>query len=84
MEQVARSIVMRGNFGECAMSSFGLYVLGFAVLLAGVGYGAFLLHVPHTWIVVGALIIVGIGIMSAVTRTKTRDPSSEAPPPPTA
>ncbi len=66
------------------MSSFGLYVLGFAVLLAGVGYAAFLLHVPHTWIIVGALIIIGIGIMSAVTRTKTRDPSSEAPPPPVA
>jgi len=64
------------------MSSFGLYVLGFAVLLGGLGYGAYLLHVPQTWIIVGALIIVGIGIMSAVTRTKTRDPSSEAPPPP--
>jgi hypothetical protein len=64
------------------MSSFGLYVLGFAVLLGGLGYGAYLLHVPQTWIIVGALIIVGIGIMSAVTRTKTRDPSNEAPPPP--
>ena len=52
------------------------------MLLVGVGYGAYLLHVPHTWIVVGALIIVGLGIMSAVTRTKMRDPSSEAPPPP--
>ena len=65
------------------MSSFMLYVFGFAVLLAGVGYGAYLLHVPHTWIVVGALIIIGLGIMSAVTRTKMRDPSGEAPPPPT-
>jgi uncharacterized membrane protein len=64
------------------MSSFALYVLGFAVLIGGVGYGAYLLHVPHAWIVVGALIIVGLGIMSAVTRTKQRDPSSEAPPPP--
>lgn len=64
------------------MSSFGLYVLGFAVLLGGLGYGAYLLHVPQTWIIVGALIIVGIGIMSAVTRTKMRDPSNEAPPPP--
>jgi hypothetical protein len=63
------------------MSSFGLYVLGFVVLLGGVGYGAYLLHVPHTWIVVGALVIIGIGIMSAVTRTKRRDPPSEAPPP---
>jgi len=64
------------------MSSFMLYVLGCIVLLGGLGYGAYLLHVPQTWIIVGALVIVGLGIMSAVTRTKMRDPSSEPPPPP--
>jgi hypothetical protein len=62
------------------MSSFMLYVLGCIVLLGGLGYGAYLLHVPHTWIIVGGLVIVGLGIMSAVTRTKRRDPPSEAPP----
>jgi hypothetical protein len=61
------------------MSAFTLYVAGFAVLLAGLAYGAFLLHVPHTWIVVGVLVIVGLGIMSAVSRTKPRDPPSEPP-----
>jgi hypothetical protein len=61
------------------MSAFALYVAGFAVLLAGLAYGAFLLHVPHTWIVVGVLVIVGLGIMSAVSRTKRRDPPSEPP-----
>jgi len=65
------------------MSSFMLYVLGFGVLLGGLGYGAYLLHVPQTWIIVGGLVIIGLGIMSAVTRTKMRDPSNEAPPPPT-
>jgi hypothetical protein len=69
-----------GHFGERTMSSFGLYVLGFVVLLGGVGYGAYLLHVPHTWIIVGALVIIGIGIMSAVTRTRRRDPPADAPP----
>ena len=62
------------------MSAFGLYVIGFAILLGGLGYGAYLLHVPQTWIIVGALVIVGLGVMSAVTRTKRRDPPSEAPP----
>src|SRR5579862_8612681 len=74
-------VVLREFRRGYAMSSFGLYVLGFVVLLGGVGYGAYLLHVPHTWIIVGALVIIGIGIMSAVTRTKRRDPPSEAPPP---
>ena len=63
------------------MSSFGLYVLGFVILLAGVGYGAYLVHVPHTWIGVGALVILGLGVMSAVSHTKRRDPPSEAPNP---
>ena len=61
------------------MSAFMLYVLGFFVLLAGVGYGAFLLHVPQSWIVVGALILIGVGIMSAVSHTKRRDLPKDAP-----
>lgn len=61
------------------MSSFALYVLGFFILLGGLVYGAYLIHVPHTWIIVGTLIVIGLGIMSAVSHTKRRDPPSEAP-----
>jgi positive regulator of sigma E activity len=61
------------------MSAFALYVLGFIVLLAGLIYGAHLIHIPQTWIIVGALVMIGIGIMSAVSHTKRRDPPSEAP-----
>lgn len=63
------------------MSAFMLYVIGFIILLCGLIYAAFLVHVPQTWIIVGALIIVGLGVMSAVSHTKRRDPSSEAPNP---
>jgi hypothetical protein len=61
------------------MSAFSLYVIGFLALLGGVGYGAYLLHVPNTWIGVGALVMIGLGIMSAVSRTKQRDVPKEAP-----
>ncbi len=61
------------------MSAFALYVVGFSVLLGGLGYGAYLLHVPHAWIIVGMLVMIGIGVMSAVSRTKTRDPPAEGP-----
>ena len=63
------------------MSSFVLYIAGFFVLLGGLVYGALLLHVPHTWIIVGTLIVLGFGIMAAVSHTKQRDPPSEAPKP---
>jgi hypothetical protein len=61
------------------MSAFALYVLGFIVLLGGLIYAAHLLHVPQAWIIVGALVVIGLGIMSAVARTKQRDPPSETP-----
>ena len=64
------------------MSAFMLYVLGFIVLLAGLIYGAHLIGIPQTWIVVGALVLIGLGIMSAVSRTKRRDPPAETPPAP--
>jgi hypothetical protein len=51
------------------MSAFALYVLGFIVLVAGLLYGALLLHVPQTWIIVGGLVLVGAGVMSAVSHT---------------
>ena len=59
------------------MSAFSLYVFGFFVLLGGLGYGAYLLHVPSTWIIVGALVAVGLGVMSAVSHTKSKDPPSD-------
>jgi uncharacterized membrane protein len=61
------------------MSAFGLYVIGYIVLMIGLIYGAYLVHIPQTWIVVGALVMIGLGVMSAVSQTKRRDPPSEPP-----
>jgi positive regulator of sigma E activity len=61
------------------MSSFLLYVIGFFVFVAGVLYGEHLLHVPQTWVIVSGLVLLGLGVMSAVSHTKRRDPPSEAP-----
>ena len=55
------------------MSAFARYVVGFFVLLAGLIYGAYLLHIPQTWIMVGTLVVLGLGVMSAVSQTKQRD-----------
>ena len=58
------------------MSSFGTYLLGFIVLIIGLGVAAYLLGVPPTWIVVGVVILIGVAIMTATSRTKPRDPPS--------
>jgi len=58
------------------MSSFGTYLIGFVILIAGLAFGAYLLNVPSTWIAVGVVVLIGIGILSATNRTKMRDPSA--------
>lgn len=54
--------------------SFGLYVVGFLILIGGLAYGAVLLHVTTQWIVVGAIILAGIAILSGVKATRQKDP----------
>jgi len=56
------------------MSSFALYLIGMIVVIAGLAYVAFLLHVPSQWIVAGAVVLLGLGIVGAVTHTRRRDP----------
>jgi putative Mn2+ efflux pump MntP len=58
---------------EHAMS-FGLYLTGYIVMIIGLGYGAYLAHVPQQWIAVLVLVLVGLGILTAVTRTRQKDP----------
>lgn len=60
------------------MSSFATYLVGFIVLVVGLAIAASLLNVPTTWIAVGVIVLIGIGIISATNRTKPRDPQ---PPP---
>lgn len=55
--------------------SFGLYAIGFAILISGLVYGAHLAHMPTHWIVVGAVVLLGIGILSGVKATRQRDSS---------
>jgi cadmium resistance protein CadD (predicted permease) len=56
--------------------SFGIYLGGIVVVLAGLIYGAVLCHAPVPWIVVGSLIILGAGILTAVKATRQRDQPS--------
>jgi hypothetical protein len=56
--------------------SFGLYILGFAILTIGLGIGAHLMHVPPRWIGVGVIVMIGLGILKAVAHTRQRDSSN--------
>ncbi len=55
--------------------SFGLYALGYVIVLVGVLYIAHLMHIPQTWMVGIGLVLLGLGVTSAVTATRRKDPS---------
>jgi hypothetical protein len=55
--------------------SFGLYSIGFAILIGGLIYAALLVHMPAHWIVVGAIVLLGVGILSGVKATRQKDPA---------
>jgi len=54
--------------------SFGLYAIGFAILIGGLDYGAHLVHAPGHWIIAATIILVGLGILEGVKTTGQRDP----------
>ncbi|MGH7458435.1 MAG: hypothetical protein ACREKN_05025 [Longimicrobiaceae bacterium] len=56
------------------MSSFATYVIGFIILILGLALLAFYLGVPHIYIIIGVIVLIGIGIISATSKTKQPDP----------
>jgi len=55
--------------------SFGIYLLGFLLIIGGLIYGAVILHVASHWIVAGTIVLVGLGIVKGVQATRGKDPS---------
>ena len=55
--------------------SFAIYMLGFLIFLGGLIWGAVVAGAPHLYIAIGSLIFLGIGIFSAVGRTRSKDSS---------
>jgi hypothetical protein len=54
--------------------SFGLYAIGFVIVIGGLTYAAYLMHIPTHWIAVGVLVLTGFGILSGVKATRQKDP----------
>jgi hypothetical protein len=56
--------------------SFGLYAAGYAIMVAGLAYGAHLMRMPPQWIAAGVIVLIGLGILSGVRATRQKDPST--------
>lgn len=56
--------------------SFWIYLCGYLLVVVGLAIGAHLVGVPPQWIGVGAICLVGIGILHSVTATRSKDAPS--------
>jgi TM2 domain-containing membrane protein YozV len=54
--------------------SFTIYMIGLVLLLGGIGWGLITAGLAQVYIGIALLIIAGIGVMMAVSRTRAKDP----------
>jgi hypothetical protein len=57
------------------MTNMFVYLIGTLLVVAGLAYGADRMGVNHVWIVAGALVIVGLGLMAGIVKTRQKDPA---------
>ena len=55
--------------------SFAIYITGVIIFLGGLVYGAVLLNVPNQWIAVGAIVMLGLSVLTGVKVTRQKDPA---------
>ena len=56
--------------------SFSLYLLGFVILIGGVAWGLIVAGLPPVYVAIACVILLGIGILTGVTRTRPKDPQN--------
>ncbi len=55
--------------------SFALYLLGFVVFIGGVAWGLVTAGVPELYVAIVCVILVGLGIITGVSKTRSKDPA---------
>ena len=58
------------------MTNMVIYLIGTLLVVAGLAYGASRLGVSEVWIIAGALVIVGLGLMAGIVKTRQKDPAT--------
>ena len=56
--------------------SLVIYLVGFLIFLAGVAWALSVAGVSHLYITIACVILLGLGILMGVTRTRAKDRSS--------
>ncbi len=56
------------------MTNFSVYMIGMVLVACALAYGAHLIGVDTRWIGIGVTVLLGLGVMAAIV--KTRRPES--------
>lgn len=56
--------------------SFAIYLVGLALVVGGIAWGLVTLGLAPVYVGIICLIVLGAGVMTAVSRTRTKDSSS--------
>lgn len=57
------------------MSNFAIYLIGIVFVTGGLAWAANELGASPIWISIGVIIIIGLGIMAAVSKTRQKEKS---------
>ena len=58
--------------------SFMLFVIGFVIFTAGVAWAMSTAGVSATWVAITCVILLGLGILTGASKTRSKDPPSPA------
>lgn len=50
-----------------------IYLIGFAFVIGGIAWALVIAKVSTTYVMIAVVILVGVAILTGVTRTRTRD-----------
>lgn len=56
--------------------NFWIYLVGFAIVIGGVAWALAVAGVGTTYILIATVILFGLGVLTAVTHTRQKDPPS--------
>jgi NADH:ubiquinone oxidoreductase subunit 6 (subunit J) len=57
------------------MTNMLVYLIGTFFVVAGLAYAASRMGVSQVWIIAGALVIIGLGLMGGIVKTRQKDPA---------
>ncbi len=57
------------------MTNMVVYLIGTILVVSGLAYAADRVGIGPAWIVAGALVIIGLGLMGGIVKTRQKDPA---------